>query len=193
MLSYPSTKTVSPQLSNWHESWTGFLQRTIGVHDEVWSSACLLYPQTFVHKLCLRLCDERSWLISQCMVVSYEVCSNFYYSRYYECGIKSCLISANSHVALSGSDIMRSVAVEAIKTIPANSNWTYLEHEMFGPRLSLDIPQVIFSFVSSLVSYKGISHFRNLINVNRIYFQFIKYIAYAELDSKLKYSKILYY
>lgn len=134
----------------------------IGGHDEVWSSACLLYPRTFVHRLCLRSCDERLWFMSQCMVVSYEVCSSFYYSRYYECGIltnwqiENRLISANSHAALSGSDIMRSVAVEAIKTIPGDSNWTYLEHEMFGPRLPLDIPQVIFSFVSSLVSYKGI-------------------------------------
>lgn len=43
---------------------------------------------------------------------------------------------------------MRSIAVEAIKTIPNDSNWTYLEHEVFGPRLPLDIPQVAFSFVS---------------------------------------------
>lgn len=55
-------------------------------------------------------------------------------------------MQVNSHVALSGSDIMRSIAIEAIKTMPSNSNWTYLEHEVFGPRLSLDIPQVIFSF-----------------------------------------------
>lgn len=55
-------------------------------------------------------------------------------------------IRANSHVALSGSDIMRSVAVEAIKTIPGDNNWSYLEHEVSGPRLSLDIPQVMFSF-----------------------------------------------
>ncbi|XP_071648813.1 uncharacterized protein [Temnothorax longispinosus] len=60
---------------------------------------------------------------------------------------------ANSHVALSGSDIMRSVAVEAIKTIPGDSNWTYLEHEMFGPRLPLDIPQVIFSFNNNNLAY----------------------------------------
>lgn len=44
---------------------------------------------------------------------------------------------------------MRSIAVEAIKSI--ESNWTYLEHEIFGPRLPLDIPQVIFSFVSSFM------------------------------------------
>ncbi|XP_020277920.1 uncharacterized protein LOC109851844 isoform X2 [Pseudomyrmex gracilis] len=54
----------------------------------------------------------------------------------------------SGHVALFGSDVMRSVAVEAIKTIPGDSNWTYLEHEVFGPRLSLDIPQVAFSFVN---------------------------------------------
>ncbi|XP_018402311.1 PREDICTED: uncharacterized protein LOC108779394 isoform X1 [Cyphomyrmex costatus] len=53
---------------------------------------------------------------------------------------------ANSHAALSGSDIMRSIAIEAIRTIPGGNNWTYLEHEVFSPRLSLDIPQVIFSF-----------------------------------------------
>lgn len=57
-------------------------------------------------------------------------------------------------MVLFGSDIMRSLAVEAIRTIPGNNNWTYFEHEIFGPRLSLDIPQVIFSFVSSLVSCK---------------------------------------
>lgn len=55
---------------------------------------------------------------------------------------------ANEHVALSGSDVMRSIAVEAIKTIP-DGNWTYLEHESFGPRLSLNIPQVIFLFNDS--------------------------------------------
>ncbi|KAG5313712.1 PREDICTED: uncharacterized protein LOC105144805 [Acromyrmex echinatior] len=53
---------------------------------------------------------------------------------------------ANNHAVLFGSDIMRSIAVEAIRTIPGDNNWTYLEHEVFGPRLSLDIPQVIFSF-----------------------------------------------
>lgn len=63
-------------------------------------------------------------------------------------------LSASSQAALSGSDIMRSIAVEAIKTIPGDNNWTYLEHEVFGPRLPLDVPQVIFAFVSSLVSGK---------------------------------------
>jgi len=71
--------------------------------------------------------------------------------------IKNCLISANSHTALSGSDIMRSVAVEAIKTIPGDSNWTYLEHEVFGPRLSLDTSQVIFSFVRNFVKSFALS------------------------------------
>ncbi|XP_071562198.1 uncharacterized protein [Temnothorax nylanderi] len=60
---------------------------------------------------------------------------------------------ANSHVVLSGSDVMRSVAVEAIKTIPGDSNWTYLEHEIFGPRLPLDIPHVIFSFNNNNLAY----------------------------------------
>ncbi|CAL1686623.1 unnamed protein product [Lasius platythorax] len=55
---------------------------------------------------------------------------------------------ANDHVALSGSDVIRSIAVEAVKTIP-DGNWTYLEHEVFGPRLSLNIPQVIFLFNDS--------------------------------------------
>jgi len=73
--------------------------------------------------------------------------------------IKNYLISANNHAILFGSDIMRSLAVEAIRTIPGDNNWTYLEHEVFGPRLSLDIPQVIFSFVSSLISYKAFSEF----------------------------------
>jgi len=65
------------------------------------------------------------------------------------------LILANEHVALSGSDVIRSIAVEAIKTIP-DRNWTYLEHEVFGPRLSLNIPQVIFLFVSIFNSIKCI-------------------------------------
>ncbi|XP_011878678.1 PREDICTED: uncharacterized protein LOC105567982 [Vollenhovia emeryi] len=63
------------------------------------------------------------------------------------------LISANNHAALFGSDVMRFVAVEAIKTIPGDSNWTYLEHEIFGPRLPLDIPQVIFSFNDNNLAY----------------------------------------
>lgn len=80
------------------------------------------------------------------------------YKHRIEYSIKNYLISANSHAALSGSDIMRFIAVEAIKTIP-DSNWTYLEHEIFGPRLSLDIPQVIFSLVSKFVSCKGFAFF----------------------------------
>ncbi|XP_070166426.1 aminopeptidase NAALADL1 [Polyergus mexicanus] len=55
---------------------------------------------------------------------------------------------ANDRVILSGSDVIRSIAVEAIKTIP-DGNWTYLEREVFGPRLSLNIPQVIFLFNDS--------------------------------------------
>lgn len=58
------------------------------------------------------------------------------------------MISVDRDVALSGSDIMRSIAVEAIKTIPGDNNWTYLEYEIFGPRLLLDMPQVIFSHVN---------------------------------------------
>lgn len=58
------------------------------------------------------------------------------------------LTRANQQVALSGSDVIRSIAVEAIKTIP-DRNWTYLEHEVVGPRLSLNIPQVIFLFNDS--------------------------------------------
>lgn len=60
------------------------------------------------------------------------------------------MILASEHVALSGSDVVRSIAVEAIKTIP-DRNWTYLEYEVVGPRLSLNIPQVIFLFVSIFV------------------------------------------
>ncbi|XP_072749054.1 uncharacterized protein [Anoplolepis gracilipes] len=52
---------------------------------------------------------------------------------------------ANNRVILIGSDVIRSIAVEAIKTIP-NGNWTYLENEVFGPRLSLNVPHVMFSF-----------------------------------------------
>ncbi|RLU16288.1 hypothetical protein DMN91_012048 [Ooceraea biroi] len=54
---------------------------------------------------------------------------------------------ASGYVTLSGSDIMRSIAVEAIKTI--DGNWTYLEHETSGPRLPLNTPQVIFSLNES--------------------------------------------
>ncbi|KAH0949521.1 hypothetical protein HN011_010701 [Eciton burchellii] len=53
-------------------------------------------------------------------------------------------VSTDSYVMLSGSDVARSIALEAIKTIP-DRNWTYLDHEISGPRLSLDTPQVIFS------------------------------------------------
>ncbi|XP_018343045.1 PREDICTED: N-acetylated-alpha-linked acidic dipeptidase 2-like [Trachymyrmex septentrionalis] len=60
---------------------------------------------------------------------------------------------ANNHTVLFGSDIMRSIAVEAIRTISGDNNWTYLEHEIFGPRLSLDIPQVIFSFNDNSPAY----------------------------------------
>jgi len=56
-------------------------------------------------------------------------------------------VSTDSYVMLSGSDVARSIALEAIKTIP-DRNWTYLDHEISGPRLSLDTPQVIFSLVS---------------------------------------------
>ncbi|XP_029173155.1 uncharacterized protein LOC114942022 isoform X5 [Nylanderia fulva] len=51
-----------------------------------------------------------------------------------------------AHVTLSGSDVIRSIAVEAVKTIP-NGNWTYLDHDKMsiGPIL-LNIPQVTFSF-----------------------------------------------
>lgn len=62
-------------------------------------------------------------------------------------------VPANSQAALSGSDITRSIAVEAIKTIPGGSNWTYLEHEVFGSRLPLDVPQVIFSFNDNNLAY----------------------------------------
>lgn len=87
---------------------------------------------------------------------------------------------------------MRSIAVEAIKTIPGNSNWTYLEHETFSPRLPLDIPQVIFSFVSSLVSckYLALSEFHERSNhYQALIFSLIKYVNCAELYFKLKFKK----
>lgn len=77
---------------------------------------------------------------------------------------------------------MRSIAIEAIKTMPSNSNWTYLEHEVFGPRLSLDIPQVIFSFVSRLVARKD---FALSINVNHICFQINKIEFYPIIIYKI--------
>lgn len=43
---------------------------------------------------------------------------------------------------------MQSIAIEAIKTIPNDGNWTYLEREGPYSRLLLDLPQVSFSFVS---------------------------------------------
>lgn len=58
------------------------------------------------------------------------------------------MISGDGDVALSGSDIIRSIAIEAIKTIPDGNNWTYLEYEDFGPRLLLNMPQVTFSYVN---------------------------------------------
>jgi len=57
-------------------------------------------------------------------------------------------VSTGTYVTLSGSDVARSIAVEAIKAIPNDDNWTYLDHETSGLRLSLDTPQVIFSLVS---------------------------------------------
>ncbi|KAL0110587.1 hypothetical protein PUN28_013879 [Cardiocondyla obscurior] len=63
-------------------------------------------------------------------------------------------VRGNNHMALSGSDVMRSIAVEAIKTIPGDNNWTHLEHEAYGPRLPLDIPQVICSFNDNNFAYR---------------------------------------
>ncbi|XP_072749051.1 uncharacterized protein [Anoplolepis gracilipes] len=68
---------------------------------------------------------------------------------------------ANNRVTLIGSDVIRSIAVEAIKTIP-NGNWTYLENEVFGPRLSLNVPQVIFSFDDSNSTNSQTHHNQNL-------------------------------
>ncbi|XP_072749049.1 uncharacterized protein [Anoplolepis gracilipes] len=67
---------------------------------------------------------------------------------------------ANNRVTLTGSDVIRSIAVEAIKTIP-NRNWTYLENELFGPRLSLNVPHVIFSFDNNSANNQ-IHHNENL-------------------------------
>ncbi|XP_050444965.1 aminopeptidase NAALADL1-like [Cataglyphis hispanica] len=56
---------------------------------------------------------------------------------------------ANDRVTLAGSDVMRSIAVDAINTIPdVIGNWIYLE-QVFDRRLSLNIPQVIFLFNSN--------------------------------------------
>ncbi|XP_011636267.1 LOW QUALITY PROTEIN: uncharacterized protein LOC105426653 [Pogonomyrmex barbatus] len=68
---------------------------------------------------------------------------------------------ANGRVALSGSDIMRFVAVEGIKTIPGNTNWEYLEQEVFGPRLPVDVPQVIFSFNDDGPAHSQMQHNQN--------------------------------
>jgi len=72
----------------------------------------------------------------------------FKFSSRYEILLNFRAVSADSYVMLSGSDVVRSIAVEAIKAIPDDRNWTYLDHEIPGPRLSLDTPQVIFSLVS---------------------------------------------
>ncbi|KAL6256434.1 hypothetical protein P5V15_012547 [Pogonomyrmex californicus] len=68
---------------------------------------------------------------------------------------------ANGRVALSGSDIMRFVAVEGIKAIPGNTNWEYLEQEVFGPRLPVDVPQVIFSFNDDGPAHSQMQHNQN--------------------------------
>lgn len=47
---------------------------------------------------------------------------------------------------------MRSIAIEAIKTVSSNGNRTYLEHEISGPRLPLDFPQVTFSYVCMYIT-----------------------------------------
>ncbi|XP_029173129.1 uncharacterized protein LOC114942022 isoform X2 [Nylanderia fulva] len=62
--------------------------------------------------------------------------------------------SRQTHVTLSGSDVIRSIAVEAVKTIP-NGNWTYLDHDKMsiGPIL-LNIPQVTFSFMISQTMWR---------------------------------------
>ncbi|XP_032676918.1 uncharacterized protein LOC116846767 isoform X2 [Odontomachus brunneus] len=70
-------------------------------------------------------------------------------------------LQAYGYVTLSGSDIMQSIAIEAIKTIPGNSNWTHLERKASDSRLFLDIPQVLFSFNESNLTRNEIYHDQN--------------------------------
>lgn len=119
-----------------------------------------------VRRLCRIFYGEKLWHMWRRMVISCKVGLNFHlFLPFYvaKTNTRNYLISANGHITLSGSNVMQSIAIEAIKTIPGDSNWTYFEHKGSDSRLFLDIPQVSFSFVSIQIAlYKIITLFPNI-------------------------------